>query len=120
MMLRRVLTITAAAVASLALAAGPASAHFCYKKNVNPNAWLGQYGSSGWLRLGDLAVADFGLCDAGVEVLTAGVGGTPDTLIKANGVMAGPTDGNKAIGHLDFSNFESALEDAFAACSTAS
>ena len=116
MMLRRALTVTATTVATLAIAAGPASAHFCFKKDVNPNAWEGQYGSSGWLRIGDLAAAEFGLCDAGVAVFTAGVGATPDTLIKANGVMAGPTDGNKAIGHLDDSNFEGALAAGFAAC----
>lgn len=119
MMFRRVMTTSAAVVAAIALAAGPASAHFCYKKDVNTKAWVGMYGSNGWLRIGDLAAAEFGLCDAGIEAFAAGIGATPDTLINAHGLMAGPTGGNRAIGQLDFSNFEGALEDGFAACAPA-
>lgn len=119
MMLRRILTTSAAVVASLALAAGPASAHFCYKKNLNDKARAGMSASNGWLRLGDLAAGEFGLCDAGIAAFAAGVGGTPDTLINAHGLMAGPTDGNKAIGHLDVANVEAALADGFAACAPA-
>ncbi len=116
MLLRRVLTTSAAVVASLALAAGPASAHFCYKKDVNTKAWVGMYGSHGWLRVGDLAAAEFGLCDAGIDAFAAALGGTADTLINAHGLMAGPTGGNKAIGQLNVANFEAAIEDGFAAC----
>jgi hypothetical protein len=116
MMLRRILTTSAAVVASLALAAGPASAHFCYKKDVNTKAWVGMYGSNGWLRVGDLAAAEFDLCDEGIEVFATSLGATPDTLMNAHGLMAGPTGGNKAIGTLHIDNFEAALGDAFAAC----
>jgi hypothetical protein len=116
MIIRRALTTTAATVAAIALAAGPASAHFCYKNDVNAKAWVGMYGSNGWLRIGDLAEAEFGLCEAGIEVFSTGIGGTPDTLLNGHGVMAGPTGGNKAIGHLDISQFEAALDAAVEAC----
>lgn len=116
MIVRRALTTTVAAVAALAVAAGPASAHYCYKHDVNDRAWSGIAGSSGWLRVGDLAAEEFGLCEAGIEVFAAGLGGTPDTLINGHGLMAGPTGGNKAIGHLDVADFESAVEAGFAAC----
>jgi hypothetical protein len=119
MMFRRVMTTSAALVASIALATGPASAHFCYKNEVNTKAWVGMHGSNGWLSIGDLAVSQFGLCDAGVEVLAAGIGGTPDTLINGHGLMAGPTGGNKAIGQLNVANFEGALEAGVAACAPA-
>ena len=119
MMLRRIMTTSVAVLASIALAAGPASAHFCYKKDVNPKAWVGMHGSNGWLRLGDLAAGEFGLCEAGIDAFAAGLGGTPDTLINAHGLMAGPTGGNNAIGQLDVSNFEGALEAGFAACAPA-
>lgn len=117
-MLRRVLTTTIGIVAALALAAGPASAHFCYKRDVNPNAAAGMAGSSNWLRVGDLIEADFGFCPAGVEAFAATLGITPDTLLHGHSVMAGPTDGNKAIGRVDFSAFEAAVEAGFAACPT--
>ena len=116
MIIRRALTTTAATVAAIALAAGPASAHFCFKRDVNLKAAVGMYGSNGWLRLGDLAAQDFGLCEEGIEVLAAGVGGTPDTLINAHGLMAGPTGGNKAIGHLNFAGFEAAFVAAHEIC----
>lgn len=116
MLLRRALTTVVGTAAALAIAAGPASAHFCYKRDVNPNAASGMAGSSNWLKVGDLVVADFGLCQDGVEAFTDVLGITPDTMINGHGVMAGPTGGNKAIGHIDFSLFEAAVAAGFEAC----
>jgi len=116
MIVRRALTTTVAAFAALAVAAGPASAHYCYKNDVNDKAWTGIAGSSGWLRVGDLAAEEFGFCEAGIEAFATALGGTPDTLINGHGLMAGPTGGNKAIGHLDVTAFDGAIEAGFAAC----
>jgi hypothetical protein len=109
MLVRRLSTVAAATVAVVALTASAASAHFCYFNNPNPNAQAGRAGSNGFVSFGVVAAQETGLCAAGIEVLADAAGVTTDTLINAHGVMAGPTDGNKAISHLDFGAIEAAL-----------
>ena len=77
---------------------------------------LGLYSSSrGFVSFGTIAAAE-GFCPAGAQVLADAVGVSTSTLINAHGTMAGPTDGNKAISHLDFEALEAAIPDALAAC----
>lgn len=121
--MRRAAVVAAATVSGIALAAGPASAHYCYFHHFTEQAAEGRAGSNGFMTLGDMvyygAQAEFGvtLCDAGVEAFATTVGGTTDTLINAHGGMAaGRPGGNKAIGHLHFENFEAAVVAAFTAC----
>lgn len=120
MSFRRPLTVLAAAAASLAVAAGPASAHFCYHNNLNANAAAGMLGSNGYATFAELALEETGLCPAGIQVLATAAGVTTGTLIKAHGVMAGglAKQGreNKPIGHLDFAAIEAAFPAAAAAC----
>jgi hypothetical protein len=52
---RRLATTGIAAMAVLALTAGPASAHFCFKTNLNERAAQGQAGSANWVSFNDLA-----------------------------------------------------------------
>ena len=106
---RRLTTVAVAAVALVATSAGPAAAHFCYHNNPNPNATQGRAGSNGFVSFHDLAFEFTGLCDEGIAVAADAAGITPDTMINAHGTMAGPTDGNKAIGHLDFAALDAAL-----------
>ncbi len=116
MLIRRLSTVAAATVALIALSASAASAHFCYFNNPNPNANAGRAGSNGFVSFGVIAAAETGLCPAGVQVLADAAGVTTSTLINAHGVMAGPTDGNRAISHLDFAAIEAAFPAAAAAC----
>ena len=116
MLLRRATIVGVAAIASVALAAGPASAHFCYKNDVNPNAAKGMAGSANWIPFSQYAADATGLCDVGIEMVAEAAGVTLDTLINGHGIMAGPTDGNKAISHLDFEAVFGALPGAFEAC----
>lgn len=120
MTFRRPLTILAGAAAALVVAAGPASAHFCYHNDLTPQAAAGMAGSQGYVSFGALAAEFTGLCPAGIDVLAAAGGVTTDTLINAHGLMAGGLEkqgrSNKAIGHLDFGAVEAAFDDAAAAC----
>ena len=116
MLVRRLSTVAAATVAVVALTASAASAHFCYFSNPNPNGNAGRAGSNGFVSFGVIAAAETGLCPAGVQVLADAAGVETDTLINAHGVMAGPTDGNKAISHLDFDAIDAAFPAAVAAC----
>ncbi|HET7736930.1 MAG TPA: hypothetical protein VFK52_13205 [Nocardioidaceae bacterium] len=122
MFVRRITTVAVAAGATLAMAAGPAAAHFCFKTELNERAAAGMSGSANWVSFGDLAAQVTGLCPAGVQVLADAAGVTTDTLINGHGTMAGgtlrkgPDAGNKAISHLDFAAIEGAEEDAIAAC----
>ena len=109
MLVRRLSTVAAATVAVIALTASSAGAHFCFFSDPNPNADAGRAGSSGFVAFGTLAAEFTGLCPAGVQVLADAAGVELGTLINAHGVMAGPTDGNKAISHLDFAAIEAAL-----------
>lgn len=118
---RRLVTGGVATVAAFALAVAPASAHFCFKTNLNERAAEGQAGSQGWVSFYDLALEFTGLCDAGIEVLAEAGGVTTGTLINAHGLMAGGTlkkadGGNPAISHLDFEAIDAAFPAAAAAC----
>ena len=119
----RLATIGIGALAALALTAGPASAHFCFKTNLNERAAQGQAGSANWVSFHDLAFEFTGLCDAGIAVLADAGGVTVDTLINGHGTMAGGTlrkgadSGTKSISHLDFAAIDAAMSAATAACS---
>jgi hypothetical protein len=118
----RLATTGIGAIAVLALTAGPASAHFCFKTNLNERAAEGQAVSANWVSFHDLAFEFTGLCDAGIEILAEAGGVTPDTLINGHGTMAGGTlrkgadSGTPSISHLDFAAIEAAMGDATAAC----
>ena len=116
MFVRRLSTVAAATVAAIALTASSASAHFCFFSDPNPNGNAGRAGSNGFVPFGTLAAQITGLCPAGVQVLADAAGVELGTLINAHGVMAGPTDGNKAISHLDFAALDAAGPAAAAAC----
>ncbi len=119
---RRLATMGIGAMAVLALTAGPASAHFCFKTNLNELAAQGQAGSANWVSFHDLAFEFTGLCDAGIEVLAEAGGVTPDTLINSHGTMAGGTlrkgeeAGTPSISHLDFEAIDAAFPAAVEAC----
>lgn len=120
--LRRLATAGVATVAAIMLAAAPASAHFCFKTQLNERAAQGMAGSNNWVSFGELAFEFTGLCDEGIEILAEAGGVTTDTLINGHGLMAGGTlrkgedGGNKAISHLDFVAIDAAFPEAAAAC----
>ena len=109
MLIRRLTTVAAATVAAIALTTSAASAHFCYFSDPNPNGNAGRAGSNGFVTFEALATEITGLCPEGIEVLADAAGIETDTLINAHGVMAGPTNGNKAISHLDFAAIDAAI-----------
>lgn len=115
MLFRRVTLTVAAAATALTLGAGSASAHFCYVKNLTPQAMKGQAGSQAFTSFGDLAAMITGLCPAGVQVLADAAGVSVDTPIHNKTVMAHGVS-NGGIGHLDFAAIEAAEDDAVAAC----
>lgn len=121
-LVRRSVTTGVATLATIALAAGPASAHFCFKTDLNERAAQGQARSANWVSFHDLAFGFTGLCDAGIEVLADAGGVTPDTLINSHGTMAGGTlrkgedSGTPAISHLDFEAIDAAFPAAAEAC----
>ena len=122
---RRLFTTGAAAAVFVALGAGPAAAHFCYKTELNEHAAKGMGGSKNWFTVASFAEGEFGLCEDGVEHLAAALGATPETLINGHGTMAGGTlrkgedAGNKAISHLNFGAFEEGLGEAIEICAPA-
>ena len=81
-----------------------------------PADWFELYRPPGLALFGTLAAEITGLCPAGVQVLADAAGVELGTLINAHGLMAGPTDGNKAISHLDFAALDAAGPAAAAAC----
>ncbi|HEU0213447.1 MAG TPA: hypothetical protein VFR13_05125 [Jiangellaceae bacterium] len=119
---RRMATAGVATVAAVVLAAAPASAHFCFKTELNERAAQGMAGSANWVSFETLAFEFTGLCDEGIAILAEAGGATTDTLINGHGLMAGGTlrkgedAGNKAISHLDFDGIDAAMADAVAAC----
>jgi hypothetical protein len=120
-LVRRALTTGVATVAAVALMAGQANAHFCFKEEQNARSAEGKGGSAGWFTFAELALQETGLCPAGIEVLADAAGVTPSTTIHAHAVMAGGTlkkesGGNKAIGHLDIDAIIAAIPDGVAAC----
>lgn len=115
MRIRRMSTVAVGTIAAFALGMGPASAHFCFFNDPNPNADKGRAGSNGFFPFS--AITDeFGLCEDGAQMLADAGGVQMNTLINAHGTMAGPTNGNKAIGHMDFDGIMGVWVDAFAAC----
>jgi hypothetical protein len=117
MLVRRLSIVSGLAAATVALSAGGAFAHECYFTNPNPNAQAGRAGTPAFMSFHDMAVAYVGLCDAGVDVVADFLGISPDTLVNQKGMMAGPTDGNKAIQHIDFESLTDAVMGAaFDAC----
>lgn len=116
MLVRRLSTVAAATVVTIALGAGSASAHFCYFKNGNENTDEKRAGSTALMPFSEY-VQFTGICTEGAEMLAAAGGITMDTLMNGRGVMAaGVEGGNKAIGHLDFGAVLAAGPAAFAEC----
>lgn len=120
--LRRLLPTGLAAAAALVLTAGPASAHFCFKTNLQERAAQGMAGSENWVSFGELAFEFTGLCPEGIQILADAGGVTVDTLINGHGTMAGGTlrkgedAGTPSISHLDFEGIDAAVPAAIAAC----
>jgi hypothetical protein len=121
--IRRMVTTGIATVAAVGLATAPASAHFCFKTNLNERAAQGMAGSANWVPFGDLAAEFTGLCPEGIEILADAGGVTVDTLINGHGTMAGgtlrkgPDSGTPSISHLDFDAIDATFAEAAAACS---
>jgi hypothetical protein len=120
---RRATVVGIAAFAGLALAATPASAHFCFKTHLSDRAAAGMAGSANWVSFGDLATEFLpGLCEEGVELLAEAGGVTPGTPINTHGTMAGGTlrkgenAGTPSISYLNFEALDAAIPDAFEAC----
>ncbi len=105
------------------LAAGPASAHFCYLVNASDRSNAGRAGSNGWESFGDVAEREVGLCPAGAAVLARAAGVSVDTPILEHSTLANGTlrngQGNDARGvaYLDFAAIGGAVDAALAACS---
>ncbi len=66
-----------ATLTALLVTAGPASAHFCYKNNLSPQAAAGMANSQGFASFGELAFEFTGLCPAGIEVLADAAASPP-------------------------------------------
>lgn len=123
--LRRALTTSIATVGIVALTAGTASAHFCYRENLNPTAAAANAGNPNWVSL-DALIAEFlpGLCPAGADIIKDAFGASGDVLIHQHSVMAGGNvkqgKSNPAISHLAFpesdAEFEALVGQAFAEC----
>ena len=114
MLVRRLSTIAAVAAATLVLTA-TGRVRTSVLQRPEPEWERRARGLNGFVSFGAIAASE-GICPAGAEVLADAVGVTTSTLINAHGVMAGPTDGNKAISHLDFAALEAAFPAAAAAC----
>jgi hypothetical protein len=122
-LLRRALMTGIGTVAIVGIAAAPASAHFCFKTNLNARAAQGMAGSSNWVAFGDLA-AQFlpDLCPAGIQHVATAAGVTTSTLINSHGTMAGgtlkkgPNAGTPSISHLNFAALDAAIPGAYALC----
>lgn len=116
--LGRLATVTIAT--TLALAAVPASAHFCYVNKLTPQAVAGVTGSEAFTTFGELALEFTGLCPAGIQVLADAAGVEVGTPINTRAVMAGGAVSQEkeagGISHLDFLAVEAAFPDAVAAC----
>lgn len=121
MLVRRLSLVAGATAATVLLSSGAALAHGCYFTNPNPKADANRAHANGFVTVREMAhmFLDPALCEDGVQVLATAAGVTPDTKINAHGMMAGPTGGNKAIGHMDFEALEAAIPGAFDACGMA-
>jgi hypothetical protein len=119
MFVRRLAIVAGTAAAAVALSTGSAFAHECYFTNPNPHADAGRSQTPAFMSFYDMAFAETegALCDDGIAVVADALGITPDTLINVRGMMAGPTEGNKAIQHLNFGLIDDKLMGrAFGAC----
>lgn len=123
----RFLARTGIAVAAAGLmavaAAGPASAHFCFKTNRNETSTAAIAGSNNWMSFADIARQEIpGICDAAIAHIAAAAGASPDVMIHTHSVMAGGTlkkgeaAGTPSISHLDFAALEAAIPDGLALC----
>lgn len=124
---RRAITVAVGGVAAVALAAGPASAHFCYKTWDTAQAAAGKAGSSGWMSFEALATMalteDFGVvpCKDGLEYLASAAGVELTTPINVRGTMAGGTlkkdePGTPATSYLNFEALFAAIPHAYEMC----
>ncbi len=122
---RRAAVTTGATVAIVALTAGSASAHFCFKRDLNPQAAAKIGDSQGFAPLSELITMFTGVsCDGGVAFLAGALGATPTTLINVKGTMAGGNvkqgKENPAIAHLEFpetdEEFEALIGEAMVLC----
>jgi hypothetical protein len=125
MFVRRLAIVAGAAAAAVALSTGSAFAHECYFTNPNPNADAGRSHTPAFMSFHDMAVGYImevtgqEMCDDGIAYLAGVAGITPDTLINARGMMAGPTDGNKAIHHADLEAItDDEVSNAFIVCAS--
>jgi hypothetical protein len=115
MLVRRFSIVAAAVGAAMMVGTSPALAHYCFFNDPNVNANANRANSSAFMSFSEYS--DFtGLCEDGKVILAEAGGVTMDTMVNVRGSMAGPTGGNKAIGHLDFGSVIAAGPAAFAAC----
>ena len=105
------------------LAAGPASAHFCYLVNASDRSDAGRAGSNGWTSFSEAAQQALpDLCYDGTVVLAEAGGVSVDTPILDHSTLANGTLRNgkghdvPAVGYLDFDAIVAALPDAYEAC----
>jgi hypothetical protein len=110
--------VTASAVATIAMSAGAANAHFCFNKQAVQQGAAGMANSEGFASFHDLAFEFTGLCDAGIDVLADAAGVEPWTAINVRTVMAQGSQGmSQGIGYLDFESITAAFPAAVEACS---
>jgi len=118
MILRRASVVAVSTVATIAMSAGAANAHFCFNKHAVQQGAAGMANSEGFASFHDLAFEFTGLCDAGIEILADAAGVEPWTAINVRTVMAQGSQGkSQGIGYLDFDAIEAASQDALDACS---
>jgi hypothetical protein len=111
------------AVVLAVVAAGPASAHFCFKTNRNATSTAAVAGLANWMSFADIARVELpGICDAGIAYIADAAGASADVMINTHATMAGGTlrkgedSGTRSISHLDFEALEAAIPGGFALC----
>ena len=106
----------AGALATIALAAGPASAHHCYNAKAVEQGLMGMASSHGFATFYDEALEFTGLCDAGIQVLADAAGVELWTPINDHATMASGSDGkSQGITYLDIDAIDAAVPAAIAA-----
>jgi hypothetical protein len=109
--------VIAGALAAVALAAGPASAHHCYNAHAVEQGLQGMGSSQAFATFYEEALEFTGLCDAGIQVLADAAGVELWTPINEKATMASGSDGmSQGISYLDIDAIEAAVPDAIAAC----
>lgn len=116
MLIRRLVTVAAAASATVALTMGSAAAHFCYVENANENGQKGKSNSPAFLSFSEVVAifVDPTLCPDGVAVLADAADVTPDTAIFQPRTLPDTA----GISHLNVPAIEGAYGDAVEACGT--